>query len=154
TIDGATSWKEMNRGLIDKVVRSLLIDPANPSTIYAGTWHGVYKSTDAGEHWAANPEGLYDVDVVALALDPANPRILYAATNPRGVFRSTDAGWTWAAGEKVLAEKLQCIAVDPANPAHIYVGTRAGIFRSNDSARTFERAGLSWSNAAWTLVFD
>src|SRR5262249_9161860 len=45
TIDGATSWKEMNRGLIDKVVRSLLIDPANPSTIYAGTWHGVYKST-------------------------------------------------------------------------------------------------------------
>ena len=46
------------------------------------------------------------------------------------------------------------IAVDPSHPAHIYAGTRAGVFGSTNSGRSFERAGLAWSNAAWTLVFD
>lgn len=154
TADGGTRWREVNRGLVDKTVRALVADPRDPRTLYAGTWHGVYKSADGGENWSANPAGLYDVDVVALAIDPSNSANLYAATNPRGVWRSTDGGVTWSPGEKPLTEFLQSIAIDPHEPSHVYAGTRAGVFRSTDSGRTFARAGLSWSNSAWTLVFD
>src|SRR5581483_8380703 len=87
-------------------------------------------------------------------MDPTNSKILYAATNPRGVWRSADAGITWTPGEKVLAEQLQSIAVDPSHPTHVYAGTKAGVFRSTDGARTFQPAGLSWTIATWTLVFD
>jgi photosystem II stability/assembly factor-like uncharacterized protein len=152
--DGGAHWSESNRGLIDKTVRALVADSRDPRTLYAGTWHGVYKSTDAGASWAANPSGLYDVDVVALALDPTNSSILYAATNPRGVWRSADGGASWAPGAKPLTEHLQAIAVDPHTPTHVYLGTRAGVFRSIDSGDNFEPAGLAWSNSVWTLVFD
>jgi len=154
TTDGGARWREVNRGLIDKTVRTLVADPRNPRILYAGTWHGVYRTVDGGETWSADPEGLYDVDVAALAIDPSDSRILYAATNPRGVWRSGDGGGTWSPGSHPLTEHLQSIAVDPHEPSHVYVGTRAGVFRSTDSARTFARAGLSWSNSVWTLVFD
>ncbi len=88
TVDGGQSWKEMNRGLIDKVVRSLVINPEQPNILYAGTWHGVYITKDGGDNWSADPQGIYDVDVRALALDPTDPNIVYACTQPRGVFRS------------------------------------------------------------------
>lgn len=147
TTSRGDSWQQINRGLIDKTVRTLLVDGG---TIYAGTWHGVYWSRDHGEHWETNPAGLYDVDVTALA---AYKGTLYAATNPRGVWRSTDGGVTWTPGEKPLTEHLMSMAIDPSN-GDVYVGTRAGVWRSADGARSFTRAGLAWSNSAWTLVFD
>jgi len=152
TADGGGSWQEKNRGLIDKTIRALAIDPRDSSRLYAATWHGVYLSEDRGEHWA--PTSLYDVDVAALAIAPSNPDVLYAATNPRGVWSSRDRGRTWVQGEKVLAETLMSIAVDLSDANVVFAGTKAGVFRSTDGARTFSRAGLAWSNAAWTLVFD
>src|SRR6185369_1859883 len=35
--DGATSWTIANSGLPNTNVRALVIDPGNPSTVYAGT---------------------------------------------------------------------------------------------------------------------
>ena len=34
-------------------VLSIAIDPATPSTIYAGTYGGVFKSTDSGATWSS-----------------------------------------------------------------------------------------------------
>ena len=154
TTNGAATWEEANHGLIDKTIRALLIHPGNPQILYAATWHGVYKTTNGAGSWTANPSGLYDVDVAALAFDPSNPEILYAGTNPRGVWRTSDGGATWVPGDKPLTEYIQSIAVDPSNATHVYAGTRAGVWRSTNSGRTFQRAGLAWSNSAWTLVFD
>ena len=132
----------------------MAMDPRNPDVIYAGTWHGVYNTTDGGQNWSADPEGLYDVDVRAIALDPSNPDIVYAGTQPRGVYRSEDGGKTWTRGKNPLMEHIESMAIDPANPGHVYVGTRAGVFVSTDKADTFVTAGLRWSNMAWALVFD
>ena len=78
----AAAW--FAKGPVGGNVRSIAIDPKVPSTLYAGTPAGVYKSTDAGATWTAVNEGLMVlpaeegriefVDVTAgLAIDPSNP---------------------------------------------------------------------------------
>ena len=62
-------------------VHALAIDPATPTTLYAGTdGGGVFKSTDGGGSWSAVNTGLTDTYVHALAIDPATPTTLYAGT--------------------------------------------------------------------------
>ena len=146
----------MNRGLIDKVIRSLVIDPVNPSTIYAGTWPSRVTSRRmaASTGPPIQPGSTTSMSSRSRWTQPI-PRFSIPGNRSARCFPpAPTAVWTWAASENVLAERLQCIAVDPVNPAHIYVGTRASIFRSTNSARSFERAGHGWSNAAWALVFD
>ncbi len=68
-------------------VFALAIDPATPSTLYAGTFGGgVFKSTDSGGSWSAVNTGLTNTSVRALAIDPATPSTLYAGTLGGGVF--------------------------------------------------------------------
>ena len=43
------NWQAVNAGLPDNTsISALAIDPTTPSTLYAGTYGGVFKSTDAG----------------------------------------------------------------------------------------------------------
>ncbi|MFA5873549.1 MAG: hypothetical protein WC832_06260, partial [Anaerolineales bacterium] len=75
-----------NSGLTDTHVRALAIDPTTPSTLYAGTYGGVFKSTNGGGNWSALNTGLTNTDVYALAIDPTTPSTLYAGTHGGGVF--------------------------------------------------------------------
>jgi len=68
-------------------IRSIVIDPVETQTLYAGDLQGgVYISTDGGESWTAINDGLSTKAVAALALS-ADGRMLYAATVGEGVFR-------------------------------------------------------------------
>jgi photosystem II stability/assembly factor-like uncharacterized protein len=86
--DGGGHWSAVNTGLTITDVVALAIDPATPTTLYAGTFGGVFKSTDGGTNWSAVNTGLTNTYVVALAIDPATPTTLYAGTNGGGVFKS------------------------------------------------------------------
>ena len=68
-------------------IRVLAIDPATPTTLYAGTYGGgVFKSANGGASWSAVNSGLTSLAVLALAIDPATPTTLYAGTSGGGVF--------------------------------------------------------------------
>ena len=44
----------MNTGLTDTDIQSIVVDPANNSTVYAGTLSkGVFKTTNGGTSWTA-----------------------------------------------------------------------------------------------------
>ncbi len=69
-------------------ILSLVVDPATPSTLYAGTVRaGVFKSTDAGANWRPMNAGLLDrfdlpaLEVSKLAIDPVTPETLYAGVS-------------------------------------------------------------------------
>src|SRR2546430_2397970 len=52
------------------VVPALAVAPSAPAMIYAGTEHGVFKTTDAGVTWDSLNNGLA-FSVRALVLDPS-----------------------------------------------------------------------------------
>jgi photosystem II stability/assembly factor-like uncharacterized protein len=89
--DGGASWGPINEGLASLIatrspVTVLVIDPANPQVLYAGTsGYGVFRSTDGGAHWSPFNDGLTNLDVRLLALTPGNSTALYATTGS-GIF--------------------------------------------------------------------
>jgi photosystem II stability/assembly factor-like uncharacterized protein len=106
--DGGDSWTPKADLLVNIAVNSMVLDPRNSNTIYAGTGEGYFsidgvrgagilKSTDGGETWAqmpsTNSSDFYFVQKIVISRG-ASQRI-YAATRT-GVFRSTDAGATWS----------------------------------------------------------
>jgi hypothetical protein len=78
--DGGDTWTAVNTGLTDKGVGSLAIDPRTPTTLYAGTLDGAFRSTDSGAHWVALAlkTGFASVSgrVISLVINPITPTIL------------------------------------------------------------------------------
>src|SRR5574341_2227712 len=86
----------MNTNIPFTVYSSVVIDPTVSTTLYVGTEHGVFKSTDGGGTWTVSNTGLKDTEITALVLDPSNSQTLYAGIyHNGGMFKSSDGGDTW-----------------------------------------------------------
>ena len=130
--DGGGSWHRLAKldAADDLVVDHILVDPGNPSLIYAAAWKfgrpdgGLWISHDGGKTWKPNP-GLQGQSIRAFAQAPSDPRILFAGTL-QGVFRSRDAGGSWEqispTGSQEIHE-VESLAVDPKDPSIVYAGT-------------------------------
>src|SRR3989449_3553889 len=122
---------------------ALAIDPLTPTTLYAGTSGGVFKSTDGGASWSAS--GL--INVSALAIDPLTPTTLYAGTSVfGGVFKSTDGGVSWNATGSLPGAVF---VFDPLTPSTLYAGTVGAspdylgdLYKSTDGGASWSPAGL------------
>ena len=108
TVDGGASWRILDDKMISIAVGSLVIDPRDPSTLYAGTGEGVFTSArsrrgagifvtkDSGETWSQLKSTFtrHFRHVNDIVLSPRDSRRIYAATRT-GVWRSTNAGQNW-----------------------------------------------------------
>lgn len=133
SMNAGSSWTRLSRigpKNEDLVVDHLIVDEANPHTLYAGVWRmghfggGVWVSHDSGHTWKELP-GLRGQSVRALTQAPSNPKMLVAGTIS-GVYRSMDAGEHWKEISPVGTGQIiqvQSVAVDPKNPNVIYAGT-------------------------------
>lgn len=121
---------------------SLVADPQNPGTLYAGAQYaGAFKTSDGGAHWSS--AGLAGFTVNKLAIDPQKPDSIYAAVfiNGSGVSRSTDGGKSWNSANTGLpaACAIGDLVVDPQVSGTIYAWTGCGgVFRSNDAGKTWK----------------
>lgn len=88
TGDGGANWSPRGSGLPNLPFNTLLIDPANPQILYAGSDFGIYVSSDRGANWYDFNNGLWDATyVMDLALTPGNK--IRAATHGKGIFETT-----------------------------------------------------------------
>jgi photosystem II stability/assembly factor-like uncharacterized protein len=163
-------YRSTNRGNVwtqvvdDASVSSLAIDPASPSTLYAGTvggtfagnTHGVLKSEDGGTNWYETNLGLLSREIVDIQLNPLDPRIVYASTLER-LHRSDDSGGSWYVYDAGLPNGAVAlhIAIDPQNPSTLYIATQGdGVFKSQDAGANWQasNAGISVLTANYLLV--
>jgi len=152
----AAPWVAGGSHLSGAAVRSVVIDPRDPDTIYAGTAAGeVFRSTNGGEQWDCVTRDLLRKRIHALAVDPRSPGILYAGT-AGGVFQSTDGGTRWQAlSLSVRRRHVHCLAIDPRNPGILYAGAAGGVFKTTNGGGSWKAAhrGISKSNVT-ALAID
>ena len=137
-------------------VVALVIDPATPSTAFAGTLGaGVLKTTDGGASWATTSVGISSANVSALAIDPSIPSTLYAGTDA-GVFKSIDGGLRWAPANGGLPVAPQgavkAIAVDPTAPATVYAGTAGGLFKTVNGGTNWTAIGANLAGLSPVII--
>jgi len=83
--DGET-WRSLAGGLPGEgSVRTIALDPVNPSLLYVGTETGCFVSVDAGEHWTPLGSGLPTVPVHDLVVHPRDADLV-AGTHGRGIW--------------------------------------------------------------------
>jgi hypothetical protein len=129
--DGGDTWVVSDISLPDTVT-AFAFDPITPSTRYAGTPNGVYKSTGAATRgWEAVNTGLRNTAVNALAIDPTVPTTLYAGTDGgfAGISKSTDGANNWRTVNSGIPyqqyEGIGALAIDPFAPTTLYAGGAA-----------------------------
>ncbi len=70
SLDGGDTWQDAASGVEwgFGFIRSLVIDPLAPQTLYAGdAWHGLYRTTDGGKTWTWASGPLRNVTIGSLA---------------------------------------------------------------------------------------
>ncbi len=114
--DGGKTWEKILYRNAETGASDLVLDPANPSTMYAAFWQisrkpyrmdsggdgsGLFKSTDGGDTWTeitrnrGLPSGV--VGKIGVSVSPVNSNRVWAMIENKdgGLFRSDDAGDTW-----------------------------------------------------------
>jgi len=145
SIDGGRDWTEGGTGLVNTLISSLVLAPGSSTTLYAGTYGGIYKTTNRGRTWQREKIAAAGTAwVVTLAVSPQRPRVLYAVAQGRGLFKSSDAGVHWSSARTPFPSKgVRAIAIDPQRPRTVYVADCGGAC----SAATFQKTddgGASW----------
>ncbi len=145
--DGGKNWRPVNVGLPQSFrdpspsspimplgAADLAIDSQTPSTLYAATEVGMFKTVDGGETWQTANAGLAELNLTAAAVDPQTPTTIYAAasgsrgpSNPRRfpkIFKSVDGAGSWKmvshVGETTPGPDLRILAVDPHRPTTLF----------------------------------
>ena len=99
SLNGGTTWAQINLGLVNTKVRDIAINPARPDTLLAATatGGGVQRSFNGGLTWAPVPDTVATAGAAEqIQWDPLDSQRAYVAEFDRGVLRTADGGNTWA----------------------------------------------------------
>ena len=87
-------------------IRSIVVHPNKPDTLFAGSvGGGIWKTTNGGASWTPVDDFMAVLSVSSLVINPANPSVMFAGTGEgygnadslrgAGIFKSVDGGTTW-----------------------------------------------------------
>lgn len=137
SLDHCATWRritpENDRELSG--FHSAAIDPRDIETIYVGTWHLPWRTTDGGQTWklaGMKDTGMVDdSDIFMIQIDAANPDAMWMSACS-GIYRSTDASnnWSKVKGIPYSSRRTQVIYQHPTLPEVVFAGTIEGLWRS------------------------
>ncbi len=139
--DGGRSWKPSGEGVAGfALVQSLAFDPADASTIYAGTYRQAFRTRDGGRTWARIANGMVlDATVYSFDFDPHDPSRMWVSTCG-WVYRSDDGGDRWTRFTAGFTNRrTPVVHLDPRAENVLYAGTVGGLHRSDDGGKTWNR---------------
>jgi hypothetical protein len=139
----------------------LVIDPNEPSTMYAGAVSGgVWKTTNAGIRWDTTSDAaMGNLAVSTLVMSPADTRTLFAGTGEGyfredvrgtalplrgdGIFVTHDGAGSWTQLASTANNPdfhwVNDLVVSSHDPHRLYAATRTGVWRSTDEGATWTR---------------
>ncbi|MBE0643710.1 MAG: hypothetical protein IH600_06485 [Bacteroidetes bacterium] len=148
-------WISLGPNNIAGRMRSMALDPSDPSIIYAGSaGGGVWKSTNSGRDWHALDDLLPNLRIGAIDVDPFDSRRVLAgcgegyvawqggAAFGRGMYRSTDAGERWLvlpSTDRSDFDYVFDVDFDPFERDGLLACTGTGVFRSSDGGANWTR---------------
>jgi photosystem II stability/assembly factor-like uncharacterized protein len=177
TMDGGRHWRMVNTGLFDSkvplqpllanlaesVVGSLTIDAQHPSTVYATTARGLYRTTNGGKRWQIIGPAFFRNHVcgscavltsgyeTSFAIDPSHAQTIYAswghAGYPSNLYESGDGGHSWRRITMSTPQQFSSLALTASGTLlGTFYGTGRllpGVFRSTDGGTTWNPSGLA-----------
>ena len=171
TTDGGRHWRMVNSGLFDgraalrprvarldeSAVWSLTIAARHPSTVYATTALGLYRTTNGGKRWqiigpafarhAFCPQCavLRSGYELAVAIDPNDAQTIYASWTRGDVsptlYESSDGGTSW---RRITMPDTLSFSALVFTASGALLGTdvsRPGVYRSTDGGTTWSPSG-------------
>lgn len=160
--DGGNSWTSINigfrnfwtsgcTGFFKRIeIRSLAVSEA---ILYAGTWHGIFRSDNGGKNWYNIAR--WKLSVYSLAVSGTT---IYAGTTNGMTICFKDEDITWAEIKTGLKRvyRVRSLAVlgqtlFSGTGGEIFENTGNGVFRSEDGGNSWIPTGLTNSNV-WSLV--
>jgi len=129
---------------------SIAIDPRDPDTIYAGTYHLPWKTVDGGKNWAPIHQGMVDdSDVMSITVDQADPSHVFASACS-GIYQSPDGGANWTKFKGITKDSRRTVHIlqDPKRPMTVYAATTEGLWKTADGGTTW---GLV-TPASWSIL--
>src|SRR5436190_55229 len=145
---GDDRWEKLTHGLPEEpTIRAIAIHPEEAGTIYVGTQHGPYRSTDHGEHWEKLDIADHGLPVWSLSFDPHDGNVLYAGYENCEIFRCDDGGEHWenmSHGQYVNDDTVDMhdVLVGRWRPGTVVAIGRAGLFTSTDQGGHWASARL------------
>ena len=163
SINTGDEWIRINASAGFIQYYTVVIDPQNPSRIFAGGFEtGIWISNDRGEGWI--PGGLDGITICHIAVNAQNPNQVYVLT-PGGVCKTNDIRtgvWEYILNHIDFIHRKYGItdfsgplnpyfsrwtkmAVNPHNPQEIYTATAyiPGYFFSSDAGKTWDHYFIS-----------
>ena len=165
SIDGGASWQQVlnfSQSNLEGVF-DMLINPLKPSTVWAATTDGLYRSFNSGADWTKVHSVLMTTD---LAMKPGDTSVLYVAcgnfgSTGNGLYKTTNAGAVsptftkMTSGLPTTYTGMARIAISAANTSRIYASighdpgtsTKYGLYVSTNQ-------GSSWAKATTTNIIN
>lgn len=112
----------------------LVIDPANPATLYSGAFDGVRATTDAGGDWNDVSQGLPNPPLLT-SLAVSSSGTVFAGTS-QGLFRRQGSA-PWAPAPAPFHFVAELLAA-PSNPAILYARPSNRLYRSLNAGATWQ----------------
>jgi len=139
-------------------VYRIVIDPRDPSQVYAASEQGVFRTADDGATWERLDRGLPTTQVRTLAFTAAGRLLagslgygVYAYDARRGMwgplqeFREFGTFWPIWSGRPLY--QYSTLLIDPTKPETMYFGTfPAGIYKTIDGGEHWSEKSVGWTN--------
>lgn len=141
--DAAKTWRRISpkTNADMSAIVSVAFDAKKAGTLFAGTPHLPWKTTNSGETWTRVSVGMFDdSDIFSIASDPTTVGRVFASACS-GIYCSLNGGAAWRRVQGIPGTNRRTYVVvqDPHNLEQLYAGTSAGMWTSTNGGMIWKK---------------